>query len=263
MEFKTKEEMHKERTVYAVDKVSKSYAPVSTEVLLMPFLNNGWYIYKQVGKGLGKQLTTLRHLDYIYPNGDFLTVEALNSFDGSSALVLMGGYGRIACSNGLIIGDIEGGRFIHSGTAIYEKLENQYEKIIAHLDKIKANVETLKSAELGGKAIYDIMHDIARNTFEKDTKSTTVKLLGIPNRVLSALVKVQRVEDFGDDAFTVMNRVQEAIIRDGRLAVKISETDKSTGKTTTRFTSKKATENKITSVKLNKIITEAFLKGVA
>lgn len=265
--FKTKEEMHKEKTNFDRENLSDQYAPVSTELLLMPFTNRGWYVHKHKtqfnDKGLGKEIVTLRNDNYVYPNGDFLTVEALNSNNGSCSLILMGGYGRIACSNGLVIGDMASGRFVHRGRAIYEKLENQYEKIVAHLDKIKQDVETLKSVNMTADQVDQAIQTIARKTFEVDSKTKKVEVIGFGYGTLRRLVRVRRIEDAGKDAFTVMNRVQEAILRHGDLTVQIRETNKETGEEKVRFTTKQRHEHRVSSVGTNKLITEAFLKAIA
>lgn len=264
--FKTKEEMHREKTIVA-ESLSDQYAPVSTELLLMPFTNRGWYVHKHKtqfnDKGLGKEIVTLRNDNYVYPNGDFLTIEALNSNNGTCSLLLMGGYGRIACSNGLVIGDVEKGRFVHRGKAIYEKLENQYERIVAHLDKIKQDVDKLKSVEITSDQLMNAIDEISRETFEVDSKKKKVEVLGYGYHTLKDLVRCRRKEDEATDAFTIMNRVQESILRRGYLTVKIRETNKETGEEKIRFTTKRAHEHKVSSVETNKVITQAFLKAVA
>jgi len=245
--------------------VSKKYSPVNTEILLKPFIDNGWYKVKHLKSigGIGKEKITLNHANYIYSNGDSLSVECLNSNDGSGALVLMGGYGRVVCSNGLIIGDIEGARFVHRGSMIYEKLENQYEKIVAHLDKLKSNVIKLQSTELTNEQFNVGVLNVVKAIFEKDTKKYTKTIDNVPNNVMARLKYIHRNEDKGLDAFTRLNVLQENIIRHGQLGAYVTTLDKETGCETKLFKTKRPCENKISSVSLNKTITECFLKLVA
>ena len=268
MNFKTKEELHKERATFDRENLSDQYAPVDTTLLLMPFTNKGWYAHKVRQsfnkQGIGYEQFTLRNDYYMYANGDFLTIEVMNSNNGKGALMLMGGYGRIACSNGLVIGDVESGRFVHRGTRIYERLENQYEKIVAHLDKIKADVETLKNTELDSDQVLNAIDFIATQTFEVDTKKKKVEVLGYGYNTLKQLIRVRRLEDQGNDAFTIMNRVQETIVRGGYLTVKIKETNKETGEVKFRYSTKRPMEHKVRGqVEMNKLITESFLKVCA
>ena len=256
--------LHKNNTAIASD-LSDQYAPVSTKIVLAPFFNNGWTTKSRMHnfnkKGIGKEKLTLTHPDFLYPNGDQLTVECLNSNDGTGALVLMGGYGRIACSNGLIIGDIEGGRFVHRGTTIYEKLENQYEKIVAHLNKIKQSVEVLKSTELTEEQLDRCITTIAKRVFEKDTKKYKVTA-NIAKYSLNRLKRVRREEDKGKDAFTLLNVVQENIVRNGNLYANITTLNKETNEVSTDLKEKRRMESSMSSIAMNKLISEVFLSEV-
>jgi hypothetical protein len=256
------EQKHKQNTVIC-DSLSKVYAPLSTELILKPFLDRGWFVKKHLrSKGLGKEAITLKHLDYIYPNGDFLTVEFVNSRDGSAAGNLLGGYGRLLCNNGLVIGDLEHGRFIHRGTKIYERLENKYDKIVAHLDKIKQDVELLKSSTLEEELLHLAIEGIYKDVFEKNTKKYSV-VADVNFYDIKKLLRVHREGDKATDAFTLLNVVQENIIRKGRLGCNITTINKETNSVERRFITKSPMENNVNSVKMNKIITSNFLKRVA
>jgi len=259
------QELHKSNTNVA-DILSDQYAPVSTKIVLAPFFNNGWTVKNRMNnfnkEGIGKEKLTLTHPEFLYPNGDQLTVECLNSNNGMGALVLMGGYGRVVCSNGLIIGDIEGGRFVHRGTTIYEKLENQYERIVAHLNKIKQSVETLKSTELTEEQLDRCISTIAKRVFEKDTKKFKVTA-EIAQSSLNRLKRVRREADKGKDAFTLLNVVQENIVRKGLLYVATTTYDKETNEITTGVKEKRRMESSMSSIAMNKLISEVFLSEVA
>ena len=63
--FKTKEELHKERTTFDRENLSEQYAPVDTTLLLMPFTNKGWYVHKHRkafnNEGFGWEQISLRN----------------------------------------------------------------------------------------------------------------------------------------------------------------------------------------------------------
>ena len=256
--------LHTNNTVVA-EHLSEQYAPVSTRIVLAPFFNNGWTVKSRMHnfnrEGLGKEKITLVHPDFLYPNGDQLTVEFLNSNHGGNAIILMGGYGRIACSNGLIIGDIVGGRFIHRGTSVYERLENQYDKIVAHLNSIKKSVEVLKSTELTEEQLDKIIGTIAKKVFEKDTKKFEVKANISPSS-LRQLKRVRREADNGKDAFTLLNVVQENIVRKGLLWASTTTVNKETNEVTTDTKSRNRMESSMASIAMNKLISEVFLSEV-
>lgn len=255
------ETLHKQNTVIS-EGLSKEYAPVSTELLLKPFFDDGWFIKRHKTKGLSKEHIVLKHHDYVYPNGDYLTVELVNSRDGSAALNFFGGYGRLVCNNGLYIGDLEHGRFIHRGTSIYERLENKYEKIVAHLDSIKNDVIALQNAYLTEEKVHNALYGIYRDVFEKDTKKYE-SIVNPTTYDLTRLLNVRRLEDKAQDAFTVMNVVQENIIRYGKLGAYVTTTNKETKEVERVYREKRPSENGLGSIKLNKIITNNFLKAVA
>lgn len=256
------ENLHKQKTVIS-EGLSKEYAPVSTELLLKPFFDDGWRLNaRKAAKGLGKEHLVLKHDKYIYSNGDFLTVELVNSRDGSAALNFFGGYGRLVCNNGLYIGDLEHGRFIHRGTSIYERLENKYEQIVAHLDTLKGNVETLQSRVLTEDALNNALLGIYKDVFEKDTKKYTA-IVDVSTYDLKRLKRVRREADKKEDAFTVMNVIQENIIRYGALGCNVTTINKETQAVERAYKTKNASERSISSVGLNKTITNNFLKAVA
>lgn len=257
----TLQTLHKNNTTVAKS-LSDQYAPVNTDLLLSPFLTKGWSIVKHTARGLGKEQITLKHNDYVYSNGDFLTIECLNSFDGSAALNLLGGYGRLVCANGLVIGDLEHGRFIHRGTKIYEKLENKYAEIVAHLDDIRRKVDVLKNATLDDTQLNKVIEGILKDVFEKDTKKYS-SVVDFNTRDIDRLKRVRRVDDTAKDSFTLLNVVQENVIRYGLLGCTVTTTDKETNEVERAYKSKNKMENSINSVKMNKLITENFLKMVA
>ena len=258
--------LHKNNTTYD-QSLSDQYAPVSTDLLLRPFFDKGWYVHKHIKQhnkqGLGKEQITLRNNDYMYNNGDFLTIECLNTNNGTGALMLMGGYGRIVCANGLVIGDIEHGRFVHRGTSIYQKLNNKYDEIVAHLDSLKFNIDKLKKKDLDKETTERIIYNIANRIFNREGKKHKVEVKNITEYTMRQLRKPRRQADFFFDAFTRMNVVQENIIRRGLLWANVEKTNKETSEVELTTMSKHRSENKLSSVQLNKIITEEFIKGVA
>lgn len=258
------QQLHKNNTVVSKE-VSDKYAPVSTKIVLAPFYNNGWTTKSRINsfnkEGIGKEAITLVHPDFLYSNGDQLTIECLNSNNGKGALMLMGGYGRIVCSNGLIVGDIEGGRFVHRGTSIYERLENQYDKIVAHLNTIKQDIDLLKSVELTEEQLDNTISLLAKRVFEKDTKKSKVTA-DIAVSSLRQLKRVRREEDKGKDAFTLLNVIQENVIRRGMLWANTTTLDKETQTVTTDVKSKTRSENTMRSVEMNKLISQVFLETV-
>jgi hypothetical protein len=256
--------MHKLKTKVSTG-LSNQYAPVNSNILLTPFYNKGWTQSHYIGpgkNGIGKELITLSHPDYLYHNGDSLNIQCLNSNDGKGALVLMGGYGRIVCSNGLIIGDIQGARFVHRGQAIYKKISNQYDKIINHLNDMKIKVEHLKHARLNEEQQLNVVNNVLKAMFEKNTKLYSKRIVNAVS--IERLLYKRREADHDTDAFTVLNVVQENIIRYGKAKVLLETTNNETGDKTRSYIGQGACELKaVKNVTLNKLISDEFMREVA
>lgn len=262
-------QLHKSLTDVAPS-VSNQYAPVNSGLLLAPFLSRGWVIKSHIkprlnsdGKRIGKEWITLTHPDYRYANGDELTVEILNGNTGSNALLIMGGYGRAVCSNGLVIGDVVSGRFVHRGTSIYERLERRVEDIIYHLDDIKLSVDKLKSVELSNELEDTIIDSIVSKMFDSESDKRVVRsrITAFSRRKIK---RVWRGEDTYRDAFTRLNVIQENIIRHGRLRYDTFETDVITGAQRATFNRhKRPVEGRLSALSINKIIAKAFLENIS
>lgn len=259
----SKKEFHSKNVTIA-EGLSDQYAPVDTRILLTPFLNKGWVIKnnRRLDNRGGKHIITLNHPDYLYQNGDSLNIQCLNSYDGSTALMLMGGYGRIACANGLILGDMEGGRFIHRGLKIYDKIEHSYDTIVAHLDKLKKNVEQLQALEITETDQESVTKAVLSRLFEKETKKYKTTLVNVSERTVKALNRVIRDADKGEDAFTRLNVLQEHIVRRGRAKLMVKVLNKETNQAEIKYLTKGGNEGKFGAVAVNKIITEEYLKLV-
>lgn len=247
------------------DKLSNKYAPVNTELLIQPFVDKGWYAVKTVkNKHNTKDWVTLEHDDFRFLNGDTVRIEVRNSYDGSSSLMLMGGIGRIVCSNGLVIGtDFESFRFRHSGTRIYTELENAYEKIVAKLHQLKEKVNALNNIYLSPVERIRVLNNIYSRVVSSNGDKVKTELTLVPNNVIDDTFKAHRIEDEGLDAWSMLNVVQENIVRHGVFECIVTNTDKESGVTEKVRKTKRGSEGKLSSLELNKIISDEFLKVVA
>ena len=258
---------HVNLTVEQVSKkLSKQYAPVSTELLLRPFLNKGWQTSSTLSnKTKSKELITLRHKDYTFLNGDSFDIIVQNSYDGSASLKFFYGVGRVVCMNGMVIGDMESEKFIHRGNKIYTDIEESYERIVAKLEEVKNKVDRLNNLYLAPSHLDSIINNIAGSVFNSESDKKKVEVLGVNYRVKEKLLERHRTEDNtgADNAWILMNVIQENIVRKGRLEASIRETNKETKEIINRNIEKRATEGKLSSFRLNHIISEEFFKAVS
>ena len=128
-----------------------------------------------------------------------------NSHDGTSSVILQLGFFRMVCSNGLVAGDnlIQPVRIRHSGENFNERLIEGINYIVAQAEKLTQSIDKMKQTKLSAAEIADFQRQAIQ------------RRLGDGVKLESFTVPVQRSEDKGDDLFTVMNVVQEALIRGG------------------------------------------------
>jgi hypothetical protein len=128
-----------------------------------------------------------------------------NSHDGTSSVILQLGFFRTICANGLVVGDnlIQPVRIRHSGENFNERLIEGINFIVAQADKLTQSIDKMKQTKLSDAEIKDFQRQAIQNRLGDDVK------------LESFSVPVQRTEDQETDLFTVMNVVQEALIRGG------------------------------------------------
>lgn len=128
-----------------------------------------------------------------------------NSHDGTSSVVLQLGFFRYVCSNGLVVGNnlIEPVRVRHSGNDFDDRLIVAINFIVAQAEKLTESIERLKSKTLTGAEI---------RAFQREALQTR---LGADVKIEDFFFPVNRDEDKAQDLFTVLNVVQESLIRGG------------------------------------------------
>lgn len=128
-----------------------------------------------------------------------------NSHDGTSAVVLQLGFFRMVCANGLVAGNNVGLpiRIKHVGKNIYEELEKGVDLIVAQLARLDADIKAMKATELSPSQVQ---------AFQRDS---LILRIDANEKVLSSTFVVHRQEDKPTDLFTVMNVIQENLIRGG------------------------------------------------
>ena len=148
-----------------------------------------------------------RRFETVQLNGSVPEVVFLNSHDGSSAYQLRMGLFRVVCTNGLIVskGAFPAYCVSHRGNVVDE--------VVAGALKLSENFERLAS---------QVERMEQRRLFKDEQVSFAGRALALryPDpceaRVQPLqLLNLRRVEDAGDDLFTVLNRCQEALLRGG------------------------------------------------
>jgi hypothetical protein len=255
-------------TLLAQDKLTKGlseqYAPVSTELLLKPFFDNGWEVKRKRSNKKGtKEWLTLNNKNFLFDNGDEFTLDVLNSYNGLSALKIFFGIGRIVCLNGMVVGDMDHFKYVHRGNQIYQNIANDYDKIVAKLVDVKTKIERLNNTFIPPMELHNIINNIASKVFNREGEKHKIETLGVDFFDRNKLLETHRRDDLGTDAWTQLNIVQENIVRFGRLKASVRKTDKIEGTNIVTKMGKDCCEGKLSSFELNKIISDEFFKAVA
>ena len=103
---------------------------------------------------------------------------------------------------------------------------------------------------------------VLKALFEKETKKYATTIQNITDRQLDRLNKTRREADLGNDAFTRLNVLQENVVRFGQARLMVKVLNKETKSAEIRYLTVGGNENKFGAVKINKIITEEYLKLV-
>lgn len=155
---------------------------------------------------------------------------AYNSHDGTSGVKLFAGAYRFICSNGIIAGEGFKANVRHTHRAM-AGFEEMLQGIITSLPKMMDTISSLRSRRLD----YDEAQELATKAVQlrwdyidgvyipDDTPKGTYATRSTVRDAMSC----QRREDDAFDAWTVLNRIQENVVR-GNVMVR-SITDRSQG----------------------------------
>ena len=154
---------------------------------------------------------------------------AYNSHDGTSGVKLFAGAYRFICSNGIIAGEGFSANLRHTHKAM-SGFEGMLQNIIAGLPKMMATIEALRQRTMDydeaaalAKQAVQLRWDFLEGAYvPEDTKGTYATA-----KTVQDALSCQRREDNTYDAWTVLNRIQENVVR-GHVMVQ-SFTDKGQG----------------------------------
>ena len=127
-----------------------------------------------------------------------------NSHDGTSSVILQLGFFRFICSNGLVVGNniIEPIRVRHSGNDFDERLIVAINHIVAQAHKLTESIDKMKATILSPSEIIAFQ----REALQKRLSDAKIESFTMP---------IHREQDKSADLFTVMNVIQENLIRGG------------------------------------------------
>ena len=206
------------------DKTSSKYTHIPTDRVIKDLELLGWGVVdaKEVNarqdKGYQKHLVVFRNPDVsinkkstnvdgeVFEDIVFPQILVTNSHDGKNSFKFQAGLYRMVCKNGLVIADqqFEDYTIRHMGYD-FEALQGVIKDMISNLDLTVESMNKMRKIELD-----------ENQQFEFAKKLLDIRVEGTDNlyreEQIGDILVPQRKEDFGDDLWSVFNRVQENIV---------------------------------------------------
>ena len=196
---------------------SARFAPVPTVTVLDGLRAEGFEPFmaqqartRVAGKAeFTKHMLRLRHRGIVNQAGEAFEVVLVNANDGTSAYMMIPGFYRAVCANGLLVGDtFEEVKVRHSGNAIQEVIEGAY-RVLEDAPRVTDQVQRFKSIRLED-AEREILAEAAHSLRFPAAAEGKAAPINPP-----ALLRPRRSEDRATDLFTVLNVLQENTLRGG------------------------------------------------
>lgn len=155
-----------------------------------------------------------------------------NSHDGSSSVQLYAGCFRFICSNGIVAGDGFKSKMYHSKSGISgfeELLRGTVQDLPLLMERIDAlkNVyySTEQEVEMATRSLELRWDKYNYSTYTNEQYIDQLKGTYFNSNSVTQALRCTRVADRSNDAFTVFNRVQEAVIRGKVNVVSVKDKD--------------------------------------
>lgn len=199
----------------AHDSRSARYAFIPTSEIISGMRNNGFLPVKAVQskardeskKDHTKHEIRFRREDQL-GRAEAREIILINSHDGTSAYKLNAGIFRLVCSNGLVVGREDIRQTVYHKGNIVDNVIDGATRIIYDFDAVQADIELMKSVQLEQPLQIALAKSALMVRFNEEDEN----LIPLsPEQVL----RPKRAADNGADAWSVMNVVQEHLIKGG------------------------------------------------
>jgi hypothetical protein len=198
-----------------------SYGFANTANILASFREAGWSPVEQLAirprrperQGFQRHLVRLQHPEYVripgltQANGTRPEMVIMNSHDSSTSLRMNWGLLRIVCLNGIIAGNqMQQIKIIHSKRPLERELPLAIEAMLKSFPLFVEQIQRLQNRRFTASALAQLTKTVY------DARLSTIKRL---REVDYAPPVLLRDGDKSEDAFTLFNRLQEAMMRGG------------------------------------------------
>jgi hypothetical protein len=199
-----------------VQKIKQKPFYVPTVEVIEMLQNDGWLIkgvaeQREKNRKVSSNYVQLHHPDFSLKNrlGKTEAVSSLtisNSCDGNKPLIMDLGLYRQVCSNGVIAFDEHGERIQIKHTEVnYKNLRNFISLVNNKTDKVLESFGILQNKNMTVEEAREFAYKAAKLRHDEDK---------ISDVVINDLLSINRIEDEGNDLWTVFNRIQENLTAD-------------------------------------------------
>ena len=205
-------------TMKPSNEVSKHYTHIPTTKVINDMRTLGWDVVdvkevkarKAKTRGVQKHMVVFRNPDVVINGEDgdtvFPQILLTNSHDGKNAFTFTAGLFRLVCENGLVISttQFEDVKMRHMGYT-FEDLQQNIREMVEKLPLTVESMNKMKEVEMKQEQALEFAKRALETRFDE-------KQMNRINVDLDALLTPTRVEDKGNDVWSVFNVVQEKII---------------------------------------------------
>lgn len=203
---------------------SDKFVPVSTANVLDALLQEGFYPVKASQsrcrdaqrRDFTKHVVRLRHQDQlqnpVLVGGSVPEILITNANDGASSFSVGFGLYRLVCSNGLVVGkELASHATRHTGNGVLDNVIEGVYKVLEQRDEVLGRVERWSGIATTTDQQFELASRVAVARWGVDENGN----IQTPLRNPSQLLTPRRREDTATDAFVILNRIQENVIRGG------------------------------------------------
>jgi len=222
---------HRAPAVYSINKherLTDRYVSLNTSDII-PIMNDYGYQVTQAAQKRSRKASPefSSHMLAFSRSNDIAEQDDMrpeiilyNSHDGTGAVKLFAGCFRFICSNGIVAGDGFQSRMYHNKSAL-AGFEEMLRTTVATLPNLMQRIETLRDTQLSQGDAYEMaIQGVATRWADYTGQERGSYAVA---QTVKDVLKVTRQGDFGYDAWTVFNRIQEGVVRGNAMIRSITE----------------------------------------
>jgi hypothetical protein len=196
---------------HAHPRMSEKYAFTNTYDILLHIHNRGYRVTSiQGGDSTYKKVMIRMRSKHHIGKNNAPEIVILDSHDGSSRLKMLLGIIKFACMNGMIVGDMFYSRaFTHRSIDLMEQVKLELLDIDTHIDALNNRIERMASYTTTLADRITLVEAVVKERWGEDKDQSFIA------EMRQHLLTPRRREDSDNDMYTVMNVIQENVLRGG------------------------------------------------